>query len=219
MRWHLLQLVDSAFPTGGFAHSCGLEAAAHLGVVDSAESLDAYVRAHLWNVGQAALPFVAAAYDDPGQWAALDLRLDAQLTSHVANRASRTQGRAFLSTCERVFDEPHILALAADARARGAPSHVAPAFGATVRALGAARRETLGLYLYVSLRAVVSAAVRLGVVGPHEAQRLQLGRSGELDDVLAHSEALAPAQAATVAPVSDILGAAHDTLYSRLFLS
>ena len=35
----LLQLADSAFPTGGFAHSGGLEAAYQLGEIDGPEGL------------------------------------------------------------------------------------------------------------------------------------------------------------------------------------
>ncbi len=219
MRWQILQIADSAFPTGGFAHSAGLEAAAHLGEATTPSALDAYVRAHVWNAGHAALPFVAAAHDGPDHVPALDARIDAMLSNHVANRASRTQGRTFLATCRRVFDVPRVAELAERARAADALSHLAPAFGAVLHALGGERRETLGLYLYLSLRGVVSAAVRIGVAGPHEAQRLQRTHGVTLDAVVACCEGLGPDEAATVAPVADLMGATHDRLYSRLFQS
>src|SRR5262245_61048321 len=100
MDWRLLQLADSGFPTGGFAHSGGLEAAAQAGEV---KELGAFTRAALWQAGLGAVPLARDAWVDPGALARLDARADVFLANHVANRASRTQGGAFFSTCTRVF--------------------------------------------------------------------------------------------------------------------
>jgi urease accessory protein len=219
IRWRLLQLADSGFPTGGFAHSGGLEAAVHLGEARTPAELDAHIRAYLWNVGKASLPFVAAAHDPAHDFTELDALVDATLTSHVSNRASRTLGRALLATCARVFDEPRVALLAARARARELLAHFAPAFGAALSALGIDRHETLAIHLYLGLRGVTSAAVRLGVVGPLEAQRLLQRHGATLDEVLAACQDLRPEEAATVSPLIDIFGATHDRLYARLFQS
>src|ERR1700730_14489767 len=77
ISWRVLQIADSAFPTGGFAHSAGLEAATQLGAARTSDQLDTYIRVHLWNVGNASLPFVAAAYDQPDEVWAMDARIDA----------------------------------------------------------------------------------------------------------------------------------------------
>ncbi|HEY4014418.1 MAG TPA: urease accessory UreF family protein [Polyangiaceae bacterium] len=219
LPWRVLQLADSAFPAGGFAHSAGLEAASHLGEARSPARLDGFVRAHLWNVGTASLPFVGAAHDAPRDVWALDARVDAFLTHHVANRASRTQGRAFAATCARVFDDPFLAALASGARAREATAHHGPIFGAALAAIGIGRRDTLALHMYLALRGVASAAVRLGLAGPLEAQRLQERHAATLDHVLGDCAALGPDAAASSAPLLDVLGATHDRLYARLFQS
>lgn len=216
-HWRILQLADSGFPAGGFAHSAGLEAAFRHGEASTARQLDAWLRSHLWNVGHASLPFVAAAHAEPECLEALDARVDAALLNHVANRASRTQGRAFVSTCARVFDECAMGPFLSKARARKTCAHFAPVFGATLKVLGVARRDTLALYLYLALRGVTSAAIRLGIVGPHEAQRLQGAMRPTLDSVLSRCEPLRPSEVATVAPLLDIMGATHDGIYSRLF--
>src|SRR5215510_3144480 len=98
MTWRYLQLADSAFPTGGFAHSGGLEAAAQAGEVSD---LGAFTRAALWQAGHGALPLVREGWLDPRALPRLDARADVFLANHVANRASRTQGGAFFSTCTR----------------------------------------------------------------------------------------------------------------------
>jgi urease accessory protein len=218
-RWRILQIADSGFPTGGFAHSAGLEAAANLGHAASAEALDRFLGAHLWNVGHASLPFVGAAHDRPADVAALCAWNDATLTNHVANRASRTQGRAFLATCAEVFSEADIAALADQVRRRELTAHIAPVFGAVLRTLGIERGDTLALHLQLALRGLTSAAVRLGIVGPLEAQRLQVRHGATLDEVLARCEAIDPEHAANVAPLHDVFGATHDRLYARLFQS
>jgi urease accessory protein len=219
MRWRILQLADSSFPTGGFAHSAGLEAAVHGGHARSPDDLDAFARALLWNVGHGALPFARAAHEAPEDLATIDARADAFLSSQVANRASRTQGRAFVATCAKVFDSRAIASMDDDARARTIHAHHAPLFGAVLRSLDVERVEALGLYLHVALRGVASAAIRLGLVGPHEAQRLLLRHGPTVDAVLAACRDRALADAALVAPLVDIIGATHDRLYSRLFQS
>jgi urease accessory protein len=218
-RWRILQVADSAFPTGGFAHSGGLEASVTLGHASTPAAFADYVEAHVWNVGCGALPFVGAAHDDPLAVARLDLHLDACLVNRVTNAASRTQGRAFIATCERAFDETALAPLAARARRREGPSHLAPLFGAALKIVGAARDDALAAFLHLALRGVTSAAVRLGVVGPFEAARLTSSLAPTLDRVLAVGSSLTPDEAASTAPVIDIIAATHDRLDARLFQS
>src|SRR5450432_522762 len=48
--WLLWQLADSAFPTGGFAHSGGLEAAWQHGEIRGAEDLASFLEAYMCQV-------------------------------------------------------------------------------------------------------------------------------------------------------------------------
>jgi len=228
--WRVLQIADSGFPVGGFAHSAGMEAMVHHGWPRTAGELDAFAAAHVWNVGHSSLPFVAAAFDasrrcgssarTPADLLPIDARLDALLSNHVAKRASCTQGRAFVATCGRVFDEPDVRRLAEAVHSRGeSHSHFAPLFGAVTAALGLERRDALALHLHSALRGLLSAAVRLSVVGPHEAARIHDRRAPTLDSVLAECMSLSIDDAASVVPLLDVVWATHDALYARLFQS
>jgi urease accessory protein len=217
--WRFLQIADSAFPAGGFAHSAGLEAAVSLGVVTRPEELEAYVRGLLWNTGHAALPFVAAAHGTPQELASIDARAEALLLNHVANRASRVQGRAFVATCHRVFGGDALDAIARAVRDRALAAHLAPAFGAVLAILGVARADALALHLYFALRGITSAAVRLGAIGPLEAQRLAARLGPLMDAIVAACSDLPLSAAAACAPVLDVVGAYHDHLPARLFQS
>jgi urease accessory protein len=209
-RWRILQIADSAFPLGGFPHSSGLEAAVAHGEAITPDALDAWIEAYLWNVGHASLPFVGAAYDRPLETPSLCEWNDATLTNHVANRASRTQGRAFLATSAEVFAEPAIATLATRIRRRECTAHLAPVFGAVLRALAIPRSDTLAMHLHLALRGITSEAVRLGIVDPLAAERLQVRSGPMLDVVLEACAAIRPSQAATVAPLHDIFAATHD---------
>jgi urease accessory protein len=215
--WFLWQLADSGFPAGGFAHSWGLEAARQTGELRGPEELRRLLREIAWQAGYAGLPLVNAAHRRPREIAALDARCEAFLTNHVANRASRTQGRAFLSTCAKSFPGPGLARL--EEEQRGLKRHYAPVFGAALAALGCDLAQAQKLYLHLALRGALSAAVRLSVVGPHEAQGLQAECAPILDAVAERCAALDAADLAQVSPLMDMIQAGHDELYSRLFQS
>ena len=107
----------------------------------------------------------------PSDLEALDALAEAFLTNAVANRASRIQGRTLLATAARVW--PSDRAHGAQARADATHAHVAPLSGAAFRALGLPLKTAQMIVLYGTARGVLSAAVRLGIVGSFEAQQLQ----------------------------------------------
>jgi len=218
VSWMLLQLSDSALPTGGFVHSAGLESAFQQGEVQTAADLRRFIRDALWLAGHSSLPLASAAHDRPEALAALDARADAFLSSEVANRASRLQGRAFLDACARIFPE-EIQVVRERVRAARLRQHFAPVFGAALRALDLPLEQAQQLLLSLAARGVLQAAVRLGVLGTHEAQRLLRDLSPAMDDVLESCRRLRESDLAQTAPLADLFGAMHDRLYSRLFQS
>lgn len=207
MRWIVLQLADSAFPTGGFAHSAGVEAHVHAGEL---ASLETYAREFLDQLALGSLPLVSAVHDDLSRLAEVDAFARATLWNHVAARASRTQGRALLDVAARSFGV---------AKPTGIEGHLAPAFGYVTRSLGVDRDEALAAFLHLGLRGLLSAAVRLGVAGPSEAQSLHLQLHSALDAALVRGRSLSLAGVAQPSPLVELIQGTHDRLYSRLFQS
>jgi urease accessory protein len=205
--WIVLQLADSAFPTGGFAHSAGLEAHVQRGELTS---LEQFCREHIAQTAHGALPIVSAVHDEPSRLAEIDAFTRATLWSHVAARASKNQGRALLDIAHRSFGV---------AKVAGIEGHLAPVFGYVTRMLGVDRDEALATYLHLALRGVISAAVRLGCVGPSEAQALHRHLHPALDAALATARVLTLADVAQTSPLIELVGATQDHLYSRLFQS
>jgi urease accessory protein len=177
-----------------------------------------FVRAAVSQAYRAGAPFVAAAHADGGAFAEVDRTCDALLSNHVANRASRVQGAAFLSTAAHTFEISALVALRAALRAEGRPGHLTPCFGTACAAIGLDCSSAVSLFLFHTLRGLVSSAVRLGIVGSLDAQRMQQRLAAEFRP-LAESEPPAMHAAAQTSPMLEILHARHDRLYSRLFVS
>jgi urease accessory protein len=217
--WLLWQLADSAFPTGGFAHSGGLEAAWQQGRVRSAEEVAAFTRAALHQAIHGTTPFLLAAFDPAADLLDLDDHLDSMLSSHVANRASRLQGQALLSTAHRVFGLEPMAAFREHLAANRTPGHLPVVLALVARALQMTREQALRLFLFMTMRSILSAAVRLGVVGPLEAQHLQASLSPALEALAAEGLAIPLADAAQTSPLLELWQGSQDRLYSRLFQS
>jgi len=213
------QLVDSGFPAGGFTHSAGTEAAACHGDVGNADDLRRLVLETICQAGYGALPLVRAAHAGRTGLPDLDALNDAFLSQPIANRASRAQGRALLTSAVRIFSEPS-LRLVADCveREHLAPHH-APVFGAVFRSLSIDAEATMRLFLYQAARTMILAAVKLGIVGVFDGQRLQDRATPEIERTLERCRALDPEEIAQTNPILDLYQATHDRLYSRLFQS
>src|SRR4051812_7715473 len=112
----LWQLCDSAFPAGAFAHSGGLEAAWQAGGMADVEGLRRWIVMMLAQTASAAIPLVAAAWSEPSSLEELDALSESFLLNHVANRASRAQGQAFLMVCSATFDSEPLRQMATPVR-------------------------------------------------------------------------------------------------------
>lgn len=205
------QLADSAFPTGGFAHSAGLEAAREQGAVRSRRDLLAWLEASLLQLRRGALPFVAGVHRDPGLLVEADERCEAFMTQHVGNRASRLQGRAWRVVVEKAFG----IGFPADLPF----CHLAPIFGWVGGVLGLERGTVLRLFVFLQLRGMLGAAVRLNVVGPLEAQSVQRELGGLAETCALAADGLGLDDVAQCCPLLDLWQGAQDRLYSRLFQS
>lgn len=213
------QLIDSAFPSGGFAHSAGLEASVQHGhVVDSAD-VHAFALQALAQCARSALPIVTASHDRPDGLVDLDELSDVFLSNPVANRASRAQGRALLTCAARSFPAEEIASIETELKTRGLAGHYAALFGRVFRALDVNRIDTQQAFLFIAARGVTSAAVRLGLVGAYDAQTMQADVASHIDVAIRDCGALALHDIAQTAPLIDLFQSTHDRLYSRLFQS
>jgi urease accessory protein len=212
--WLLWQLADSAFPTGGFAHSLGLEAAWQHGEVRNRMELISFTETTLLQLGHTALSFVTAAFDAPEKLDEFDQLCDVFTTNHVANRASRAQGRAFMAAVNRIYR------LEVENRKLEIQfAHFAPVFGMCLRRLNVSRETTGRMFFFSQLRSILAAAVRLNIIGPMEAQILQQRAAIKAEQVLIGCQSLSLDDLAQTSPLLDLWQGAQDRLYSRLFQS
>ena len=217
-NWVIWQLVDSGFPSGGFAHSGGLEATMQWHEVDRDRLAD-FIQSSLIQVGHGSLPFVVAVHNAPEQIGRLDQLCDAFLSNHVANRASRSQGQAFLASADAAFASHEIAELRRSSKHNRLAGHFPPLFGAVTAALRVHVEQATRLFLFLTLRGLISSAIRLSIVGPLQGQAIQhhLGPFCERVALWCHKQR--EEDIAQTAPVIDILQTTHDRLYSRLFQS
>lgn len=223
VQWSQWQLLDSILPTGGFAHSFGLEAAIQAHLVSGPEDLRAYVIHVLQNTGSLLLPYVYSCtiFPDLEMWHKLDRMLDATLTNEVGRKASILQGSALMRVAAAVYLEiPSLKSMRNASLSSGSLSfHHAPIFGLVCGLLGIDADTSQKAYMFITMRDVISAATRLNLVGPLGAAVLQHQVSIVAEDLSKKWMNRTVEEACQTSPLLDTIQGCHGYLFSRLFCS
>ena len=161
----LWQLVDSAFPTGAFAHSGGLEARVAARRGGDPRAAARFVREALWQTATRRAAARRRGDDEPAATRAARCALSTRSYERRGQPREPCAGAGVASHL-RADRGRGPLPARDGARARLARAHLAPVFGRRVRASSASRsRRPSSCFCSAPLRGVTSAAVRLGVVG------------------------------------------------------
>ena len=217
----LFQVTDSAFPSGSFAFSYGLESMTKLGHIRDVTDFKKYMLNVLTQISRSEMPFVNSGYND-----ALGFRqflapvmemLDAFITIPCLHKASIMQGKVLLQVMRVVYPEYDFDDVMSWLQHNELPTHYAPLFGIVCRTIGLAHMETLSAYAYISLRDQISAAIKLGMFGPHKAQAILGEVLGKVSAKINLVKDLEYYEAYRIALALEIAQANHTGLYSRLF--
>jgi len=246
--WSIVMLADSGLPTGSFAHSAGLEAAAQLGMIRGEEDVRNFIQAATRSSIQLLAPFLVTglriAQDDNAdehrtnstrdRWEKLHRECQAiMVTNQPACSASIDQGKSLVrvasqwlsgaqeSTFSTSVDNTFLKHLNS-----GSPPHIAPALGVVGGLLGLDEIQVCRLFAYCMARDLVSSAVRLSLIGPlasvpllHKVQEsAENGICAVYHDIQNHPQD--PLLVAAIsAPVIEAIHPCHEILQVRLFRS
>lgn len=218
----LMVWLSPSFPVGAFAYSHGLEWAFEAGDLHDAETLRDWLDA-LVSHGSLrndlilfATVFRAVAAGDR-----VELAEAAELALALANSAERrletvTQGNAFVAALRAAWP-----CAALDDLRRAWEGDVAYPVAVAVAAAGhdLPLRTSLEAYGLAFVANLVSAAVRLGIVGQTDGQRVTAGLVPALHRAAGEAEAATLDDLGGCAFRSDLAALRHETQYSRLFRS
>ena len=218
----LLVWLSPSFPVGAFAYSHGLEWAHEAGDVTDPASLRAWLEdllAHGAAHNDAVLfveSYRAAEGGDPERLCSVAELALALATSPERLLETSTQGDAFVQTVAKAWPCD---AIETFRRAWTGPAAYPVAVG--VAALGHRVRlaDALPAFLLGGVTNLVSAAVRLGVVGQTDGQRVVASMVPAVLALAEFAETSTPDDLGAAAFRSDLAALRHETQYARLFRS
>ena len=219
----LLQVNDSAFPTGSYAHSYGFEQVVRFGLVHDAGTMAHYLEHHLWPMLiHFELPIVrfareAALNGNESDLIALDACVDASKTARELREASRATGRQRLHALCDTGGTPVVHAYAQRVKEGHAQGHHSVVYGIGLANLPL--QALLTSWAFQSLSAVCLSAPKLLRIGQNAAQRVLTASLSKMEENVAQSITINREDLGWFDPLVEIASMQHEIAYERLFIS
>lgn len=221
----LLQMGDSFYPTGSYAHSFGLEGLVQEGVIRDRATLQTYlVRAVLPALQHADLPIAAHAWRafEAHDWPAIGelcVLASALKSAREARDASERIGRQRAELAAHLRAAPLAREFLRRADENRWPCAAPVAAVLEGRVLGAPLEAVLAGVMYATLASVLSAAMKLLRLGQNAAQSLLTESLASTPALLATAASVPLEEIGWFNPWLDIAAARHEAADARMFIS
>lgn len=217
----LLQICDSAFPTGSFSHSQGLEAFHDAKELEGEEDLHRAVGLQLRALSTSDCVALRAAHATEAMESVVraDRLLTATRLSRELRQASVSVGKRFLKSVlaldvgGRVEDFERLI------REGVADGNHAVCYGIACSELGLGQDEALQAYLYASASSLVAAGQKLVPLGGSTAQRVLYELRGQILRSAQVSAGIEVEDMYSFAPALDARSMLHERQKVRLYIS
>lgn len=221
----LLQLNDSFYPTGSYAHSFGLEGLVQENVVRDRATLRSFVFASvLPALRQTELPLAAHAWRalaglDWKQMGEICVLSSALKTAKEARSAAENIGRQRIELTETLHAHPLAIEFLKRAKQEAWPFSPAVAAALEGRVHGAPIEAVLTTIYYASVASLLAASMKLLRLGQNGCQTLLTEAMSQAPGVIASALTAELDDVGWFNPWLDIAAARHETADARLFIS
>ncbi len=225
---HLIQVSDPLFPTGGYAHSLGLEEWAATCNYRDKQDLVTFFEEHVaCSLTRLELPYLHFIIQllgkeqiDWQQIKRLDSEINAWKWASEIREASLAQGRGRLRLLKKLWTNEVIMQdYTEQAKELGLHGHHLLITAIQFKILGVPLRAGLLAYGYQSFANFSSASIKLLRMSPESVQGALLHGLSLLPEIVDKALVVEHNEAGYFMPHFDIACARHSTAFSRLFIS
>lgn len=222
----VLQMNDSLFPIGAYAHSYGMETYIQKGIIKDAETAETYLRMRLRynflyaDLLAAKLSYEAAVKGDVKKLDELEEIMEASKVPEEIRDASRKLGSRFVKTL--LFMNPEwkqgIFGKYLEAR-KGKTTCQPCAYGVFSADREIPVQEMLAAFLYAQASAAVTNCVKTIPLSQSCGQKLLFSLIPLFEEILELAEGMGEDMLCLSTPGFDLRSIEHEHLYSRLYMS
>ena len=219
----LIQLADSFFPSGTYTFSHGLEALVQQDRVQQPEDIICFLQILLHNkIAPCDLVALIHAYhaskaNDLEAIEQIETQLYAQTLIEITRKTQQQSGRALLMVAQSTWQHPQLEALERSRALKQFYCLHPIVFGVVGNIADLSMTDTSLAFLHGFVTGVLGAAIRLGILGHLQAQKMLLLLAEDIEQASSIASKINLTQMWSCTPAIDLAQMRHSRLSSRLF--